>query len=47
MCIAWQPLRLWDWCISEDEKKETEKLWKQLFLIIWYAEIKNVLIKDV
>ena len=26
----------------EDEKKETEKI----FLTIWYAEIKNVLIKE-
>ena len=24
--IAWHPSRYWDWCISEDEKKETEKL---------------------
>ena len=40
--IAWHPSRLWRWCISEDEKKETEKL----FLTIWYDEIKNVLIKE-
>ena len=26
--IAWHPSRWYDWCISEDEKKETEKLWK-------------------
>ena len=25
---AWHPLRYWNWCMSEDEKKETEKLWK-------------------
>ena len=25
--IAWHPSRYWDWCMSEDEKKETEKLW--------------------
>ena len=24
--IAWYPSRWWDWCVSEDEKKETEKL---------------------
>ena len=24
--IAWNPSRYWDWCMSEDEKKETEKL---------------------
>ena len=24
--IAWHPSRWWDWCIPEDEKKETEKL---------------------
>ena len=27
--IAWHPLRYWDWCMSEDEKRETEKLWAQ------------------
>ena len=27
MPIAWHPSRYWDWCISEDEKKETEQLW--------------------
>ena len=24
--IAWHPSRWWDWCVFEDEKKETEKL---------------------
>ena len=24
--IAWDPSRWWDWCVSEDEKKEIEKL---------------------
>ena len=28
MPIAWYPSRWWDWCISEEEKKETEELWK-------------------
>ena len=28
MRIAWHPSRWWEWCISEDEKKGTEKLWK-------------------
>ena len=27
--IAWHPSRWWDWCIPEDEKKKTEKLWKE------------------
>ena len=26
--IAWYPDRVIDWCMSEDDKKETEKLWK-------------------
>ena len=26
MPIAWHPSRYWDWCMSEDEKRETEKL---------------------
>ena len=25
--IAWHPSRWRDWCMSEDEKRETEKLW--------------------
>ena len=24
--IAWHPSRWWNWCMSEDEKKGTEKL---------------------
>ena len=27
MPVAWHPSRHWDWCMSEDEKKEREKLW--------------------
>ena len=26
--IAWHPDRVKNWCMSEDEKKETEELWK-------------------
>ena len=26
LSIAWHPSRWWDWCVPEDEKKETEKL---------------------
>ena len=26
MHIAWHPSRWWDWCMSEDEKRETEKI---------------------
>ena len=26
LLIAWHPSRYWDWCMSEDEKQETEKL---------------------
>ena len=28
--IAWHPSRYWDWCISEDETKETEKFFDHL-----------------
>ena len=24
MTAAWHPTRWWDWCLSEDEKKEIE-----------------------
>ena len=26
--IAWHSSRWWDWCVIEDEKRDTEKLWK-------------------
>ena len=26
--IAWHPSRWWDLCVIEDEKRDTEKLWK-------------------
>ena len=25
--IAWHRSRWWDWCVPNDEKQETEKLW--------------------
>ena len=25
--IAWHPDRYWNWCLTEDEKQEIEKLW--------------------
>ena len=25
--ITWHPLRYWDWCMSEDEKRDAEALW--------------------
>ena len=25
--IAWHPDRYWNWCLTEDEKKEIQKLW--------------------
>ena len=28
MPIAWHRSRWWDWCVSNDEKKDAEKLWK-------------------
>ena len=26
MPIAWHPSRWWDWCVPNEEKEETEKL---------------------
>ena len=26
MPVAWHPDRWWDWCISEDEKKEIDPI---------------------
>ena len=28
--IAWHPSRYWDWCMSEDEKRETENYMHRL-----------------
>ena len=30
MPIAWHPSRWWNWCMPENDKKETEKMWLQL-----------------
>ena len=27
MPTAWHPSRWWNWCVSEDERRDTEKLW--------------------
>ena len=35
MPIAWLPSRWWDWCLHEDEKKETEKLWVQIWAFLY------------
>ena len=26
MSVAWHPNRWWDWCVSEDEKKEIDPM---------------------
>ena len=26
MPVAWHPSRWWDWCVSEDEKKEIDPM---------------------
>ena len=32
--IAWHPSRWQDWCMSWDENKETEKLWKYQIVVL-------------
>ena len=27
MPVVWYPIRWWDWCMSEDEKKEIEPIY--------------------
>ena len=29
MRVAWHPSRWWDWCASEDGKRETEKFFER------------------
>ena len=29
MPIAWHPKRWWNWCLSEDEKKEIEPIFTE------------------
>ena len=26
MPVVWHPNRKWDWCVSKDEKKETDQM---------------------
>ena len=32
--VAQHPSRWWDWCVPEDEKEETEKLWAQIWAFL-------------
>ena len=41
MLAVWHPLKWWDWCLSEDDKKEiqptfTDKLGKYKKLVEWF-----------
>ena len=36
MPIAWHSSRWRDWCVPKDEKKETDKLWKQQIFVFGY-----------
>ena len=29
MHVAWYPTKWWDWCLPEDEKKETEMIFTE------------------
>ena len=29
MPVSWHPNRWWDWCVSEDEKKEIEPIFAE------------------
>ena len=31
MSAAWHPARWWDWCISEDEKKQADPIFTDKF----------------
>ena len=31
MCVAWHPNRWWNWCVSEDEKKEIDPIFIEKF----------------
>ena len=41
MFIAWHPSCCWDWCTSEDEKKEAEKLWKKQIVVLKLSDMKS------
>ena len=32
--IAWHTSRWWDWCVPEDEERDTEKLWRQIQALV-------------
>ena len=34
MPIAWHPSRWWDWCVPEDEKKETVTMWAKILAFL-------------
>ena len=52
--IAWHPNRYWGCCMSEDEKKETEKLWEKTWTFLYWMtgykkffDLKRIINKDV
>ena len=48
MLIAWHPSRWWDWCLDEDEKKETENCRHKYGLFcVWWPGTKIFLTKKI
>ena len=39
--IAWHPSRYWDWCMSEDEKKERKIFFGHLICVLSIRLLKN------
>ena len=44
MPAEWHPNRLWDWCVSEDEKKEIDPIFiEELKKCVWIVYLTEIL----
>ena len=44
MPAEWHPNRLWDWCVSEDEKKEIDPIFiEELKKCVWIEYLTEIL----
>ena len=44
MPVEWHPNRLWDWCVSKDEKKEIDPIFiEELKRCMWVVYLTEIL----
>ena len=47
MPIVWHPSRWWDFCVSEDEKKEIDPMFiEELFVVVYNMEVLKHFVEE-